>query len=188
MPVRLVRAKIEVVERLITDYELELVEPGCAPGASRWNALITFPNDISGVFPYLNARFSGIRYDHANKIIIWREDKQMYALRPREIRVALVHDLPEAEEIAREVMDRINNIWEERERITPSYIERQPPPVIEILKRLPQSNCRQCGYLTCMAFAADLSQGKASIDFCTPLCQPENSTKKEQIAGLFKDA
>ena len=109
----------------------------------------------------------------------------MYALRPREIRVAMVYDLQNAREIAEEFISRINHIWEKHEQITPLYTERKPPPVIEILKLLPKSNCKLCGYLTCTAFAADLSQGKVLIEDCPSLCQPEYSAKKEQIAGLF---
>ncbi len=176
------------MDRLISDYEISLVEPGCAPGASRWNALITFPNDISEVFPYLNAKFENIRYDHANKTLIWREDDQIYALRPQEIRVAQVSDPQDARDIAGEIVARINRVWEEREQITPRFTERVPPPVIEILKRLPRTNCRECGYTTCMAFAADLSAGRARIEDCPPLHRPEHSGRREQIAALFKDA
>lgn len=174
-----------MMDRLITDYEINLVEPGCAPVASRWNALITMPNDISEVFPYLNAISDRIWYDHENNILIWREETQTYAMHPREIRISQVPDLSSAREIAGEIISRINRVWGEREKITPRYTERKPPSVIEILKRLPQTNCKLCGYLTCMAFAADLSQGKVLIENCPPLCQPENSADKEEIAGLF---
>ena len=87
--------------------------------------------------------------------------------------------------IADEIISRINRIWEERKQITPSYTERKPPQVIEIFKLLPRTNCRQCGYLTCMAFAADLSQSKVTTEACPPLCQPEYSANKERIASLF---
>jgi len=177
-----------MMDRLVKDYEIQLIEPGCAPGASHWNALLSFTNDISNVFPYLNALFEGVWYDHENKTLIWREEDQMYAFRPREIRIAQVHDPQDAREIADDIIARINRIWEEREQTTPRYTERKPPPVIEIYKLLPQSNCRQCGYPACMAFAADLRKGKVLIGDCPPLCQPEHLAKKDRIDSLFASA
>ncbi|MFC2003754.1 (Fe-S)-binding protein [Chloroflexota bacterium] len=176
------------MDRLIIDFEMQLVEPGCAPGASRWNALLTFPDDISDVFPYLNALFEGVSYDHQNKTLIWREGGQTYAFRPQEIRIAQVLDLQDAREIADTIIDRVNRIWEEREQTTPRYTERKLPPVIEIYKLLPQTNCRQCDYATCMAFAADLRQGKVLVEDCPPLSQSEHSANKDSIRHLFASA
>ena len=173
------------MDGLINDYEIQLIEPGCAPGASHWNALLSFPNDISDAFPYLNALFKRVRYDHENKTLIWPEKGQTYAFRPREIRVAQVRDSQDAQRIADEIITRINHIWEEKEQTTPRYAERRPPLVIEIYKLLPGSNCRQCGYPACMAFAADLSRGRVLIGDCPPLCQPEYLAKKDRIDSLF---
>jgi ArsR family metal-binding transcriptional regulator len=170
---------------IIEKYDVKLVERGCAPGTSQFNASITFSNDISEVFPYLNARFKNIWYDHENKVLIWKEDDQIYALRPHEIRAAVAFDLDDAREVAREVVACVNEVWCERERITPRYDDRRPPPMLEILKRLPQTNCRQCGYPTCMAFAVLLSRGNANIEDCPPLSRSEYAPQREQITGLF---
>lgn len=40
---------------------------------------------------------------------------------------------------------------------------------LEILKLLPQTNCRQCGLPTCMAFAAGVMQGKKTMAECPHL-------------------
>lgn len=177
-----------MMDSLIQDYEMQLVEPGCAPGASRWNALVTFPDDISAVFPYLNALYDGVWYDHENKTLIWRETDQTYAFRPHEIRIAQVQDPQDAREAAEAIIARINRVWAERAKTQPRFTTRKPPSVIEIYKLLPQTNCKECGRATCMAFAADLSQGKALAEDCPPLCQPERAEKKEKIANLFRRA
>jgi len=41
--------------------------------------------------------------------------------------------------------------------------------LIEILKLLPKSNCRQCGEPTCLVFAARVAEGAKGIDLCPPL-------------------
>ncbi len=40
------------------------------------------------------------------------------------------------------------------------------PSAIEIYKELPKTNCKECGYQTCLAFAMALSQQKESISKC----------------------
>ena len=176
------------MERLIEDFEIELTEPGCAPGATHWNALVSLPHDISAVFPYFNALFAGAWYDHDNKTLILRKDSQTYAFRPHEIRIARVQDPADAREIVSELADRVNRVWQERDKTEPRYTERKPPPVLDIFKMLPQTNCRQCGCPTCMAYAAALSQGKAQLEDCPPLSQPENAASKKKIADLFTSA
>ncbi len=37
---------------------------------------------------------------------------------------------------------------------------------LEIFKHLPKTNCKDCGYPTCLAFAMALASGKASLDAC----------------------
>src|SRR6056297_2519724 len=37
---------------------------------------------------------------------------------------------------------------------------------IQIFKLLPQTNCKECGAPTCLAFAMNLASGKAELDSC----------------------
>ncbi len=175
-------------DKLIADYEIQLVEPGCVSGAGRWGAQVNLNNDISAVFPYLNAILHNAWYDHQNRVLIWGEQEQRYAFRPDEILVARVQDQQHARQIVRDITDKVNDIWQERDNITPRFTERELPSVIDIFKLLPRTNCKQCGYLTCMAYAADLRQGAVPLEECPPLAQPEFAENKEKISGLFVSA
>lgn len=42
---------------LIADYQLELVEPPCEPGAVQWTAKAHLSRRISELLPYLNTEF-----------------------------------------------------------------------------------------------------------------------------------
>ncbi|RKY63474.1 MAG: acetyl-CoA decarbonylase/synthase complex subunit gamma, partial [Candidatus Latescibacterota bacterium] len=37
---------------------------------------------------------------------------------------------------------------------------------LEIYKHLPKTNCRECGFPTCLAFAMQLAAKRASLDQC----------------------
>ncbi len=39
---------------------------------------------------------------------------------------------------------------------------------LDVYKLLPKTNCRECGFSTCLAFAMQLAAGKAGIDKCPP--------------------
>jgi acetyl-CoA decarbonylase/synthase complex subunit gamma len=43
---------------------------------------------------------------------------------------------------------------------------------LQVFKLLPNTNCRECGYPTCLAFAMKLAAGKESLDKC-PYASPE---------------
>ena len=176
--------KLLTMGKLIEDYEIQLVEPGCTPGAARWGGLASLPSDISDVFPYLNAVLANAWYDHDNKVLIWREPGQTYAFRPNEIRVAQVHDPSEARQILSVIVDKVNKVWEERDKIIPRFAERKLPAVLDIFKLLPGTNCKQCGYPTCMAFAADLRQRMTQLEQCAPLSQPEYAENKKKLKEL----
>jgi CO dehydrogenase/acetyl-CoA synthase gamma subunit (corrinoid Fe-S protein) len=67
----------------------------------------------------------------------------------------------------------------------PRYEGAPKPKVIEILKLLPRTNCRECGEPTCMVFAARMSEGvKEPLD-CPPL-ESENEQRIEKYMRQFK--
>ena len=170
---------------MITGYEYQLVEPPCMPGATRYSVLVILSGDISAVFPYLNALLDDTLYDHENRILIGAENGRKYAFRPNEIIVAGVVDQSQARQIASEAVDRVNGVWQERDNITPRFTERKLPTVIDIYNLLPKTNCKQCGYSTCLAYAADLRNGIAQLEPCLPLLQSEYTENKDRLLKLL---
>ena len=173
------------MEQLITEYEIQLAEPSCAPGSGRYSLEINVAQDISPVFPYLNAVFDNAWYDHENEILILREPNQAYALRPHEIKVARMEEPVQAQQIASEVVNKFNQVWQERHKITPRFTERKKPSVIQIYQFLPKTNCRLCGYLTCLAYAAALHGSSTQLEKCPFLSKPENTENRQKIAELL---
>ncbi|MFC2014737.1 (Fe-S)-binding protein [Chloroflexota bacterium] len=175
--------RIHLMDRIIDKYEITLVEAGCAPGSARYGALLSFDSDISAVMPYLNEVMDNPRYDHDNRILIVRESEQAYAIRPKEINIARANNLQQAQELATGIVDKINSTWQERDGITPRFSERKIPAVIDIFKLLPKNNCKECGCTTCLAFAAEVAQGKSFLENCPPL----TTEGREKMLVLFAD-
>ncbi len=172
-------------EKLIINYYYELVEDHHSFGSGRYGVRVILPEDISVSFPYLNAVLDDPQYDRENSILIGGNAGKRYAFRPREIHAGMVTDKSQALPLIEEVVALVNRIWEDRDRITPRYGERKLPSVYEIYKLLPGTNCRECGYTTCLACAADIRNSVVSLEKCPLLLKPEYRQNREKIIALL---
>jgi ArsR family metal-binding transcriptional regulator len=170
--------------QLISHYDIEIVEPGCSPGSGRYGLRIVVAEDISEIMPYINAIAANAWYDHENRTLILKEPGQAYAMRPHEIRIARLDEPSSASGLSNAVVAKINAIWAERLKIAPRVDTRNLPSVIDILKLLPCTNCRQCGYATCLAFAAALRSLQAEVEACRPLGDPRYGPQRRKISEL----
>jgi ArsR family metal-binding transcriptional regulator len=171
--------------KLITNYEYERVPNPHDFGSLRYGLKIILLNDISQVFPYLNTVLDDTLYDHENRILIGIHRKQRYAFRPNEIQIASANDPSTIMHQIEDVINLINRTWDDHDRMKPCTKERSTPAVYDIFKLLPKSNCRECGYPTCLAFAAELRKDTALLENCPPLSQTENEKAKRDIVSLF---
>jgi len=90
----------------------------------------------------------------------------------------------EADKILEWLKREINQAWEKRADITPSTEGAPRPLVLEILKLLPRTNCRQCGEPTCMVFAARAAEGVKSATDCPPLTAEAQNRLRDYL-GRF---
>jgi CO dehydrogenase/acetyl-CoA synthase gamma subunit (corrinoid Fe-S protein) len=59
------------------------------------------------------------------------------------------------------------------------------PTVMELYRLLPRTNCKKCGYPTCMAFAADLREGKTELSCCPELNLKHFAQNREALEALL---
>lgn len=170
---------------LVIHYNFELAEPGCAPGSGRYGVRITLSEDISPVFPYLNALLDDAYYDHENKVLIGSVERHRYAFRSNEIMLAGVNEVAQVPGVVREAITLVNRVWREKENIKPNFSERTLPTAIDIYRFLPKTNCRQCGCATCLVFASELRAASCQLEQCPSLFLPENLKRLESIKKLF---
>jgi ArsR family metal-binding transcriptional regulator len=159
-------------QNLIHGYEIRLSSPECLPGSDRLRAIISLEDDIGEVLPYLNTELGGFDYHHQAKILLWANNGKIYAFRPHEIAIAPILDNEEARQLSDGIIHTVNDIWHRRNKIKPNFEGRKPPPnVLDIYKLLPRTNCKECGFLTCMAFASALRNDSTKSLLCTYLSE-----------------
>jgi ArsR family metal-binding transcriptional regulator len=166
---------------LIEKYDLDIFTPPCDPNAIRYAAKARLTTDISEALPYLNATLDGALYHKGANSLTWKKGKRAAAFRDYEIAVSNLEDREEAKIELQELIDLVNQTWEERESITPSYEETQRPTSMAVYQLLPRTNCKKCGELTCYNYALKLTAGQISLELCPPLCEAKYA---ENLASL----
>ena len=162
------------------DYDLQLEAPACEPGAEYWNATARFRDDLSDVFPYLNAQWPEAIYSPAAKQITFRYEDHSVALKTHEITINNLPDRDAATIEMEKIVAEINRIWMDREKLTPLHTPRKRLVAMEVYQLLPQTNCKLCGTPTCFAFAGKITVGEADVKACTPLFDEDQYAEKRQ--------
>ena len=170
---------------MLTGYTVKMQFPECNHLAERANALAELSDDISEVFPYLNAVMSGARFNPVGRSLVLQHQGHRIVLRPRQAAISNLEDDNEARRVLDWLVDVINRTWDQRANIEPRHEAARQPGLIEVYRLLPGSNCRACGEATCLAFAAKLARGEANLELCEPLSSPEARQRREKLGDLL---
>ena len=84
------------------------------------------------------------------------------------------------------IKGQINEIYARREEITPRYTGQAGLKVMDILRLLPMTNCKACGYATCMAYAAALREGEIRLEDCPPLWEEKFREKQGKLQAYLE--
>jgi ArsR family metal-binding transcriptional regulator len=172
------------VSVLLQTYIKKIFRAECNPQFESLHCIANLNQDVSEALPYLNAVLGGFEYLKDPPAVIFRSHGRLITVQGREIAINALKDEAEADKILEWLKREINQAWEKRAEIVPSFESAPRPQVFEILKRLPRTNCRQCGEATCMVFAARAAEGIKSAADCPPL-PPEAKQRLEDYLGRF---
>jgi len=177
----------EIENMLIKEYQLRIVLSDCNPLSLKVNALVDLSEDISEVLPYLNTVFKGIQYNEAEKILVVKKGGHLITFRPRQIALTKLEDEQEARAVMEEIEQILNETYERRGQIKPTYASRLIPRPLEVFKLLPGKNCRECGEPTCMAFALKMVNDEVEWKKCPLLLTKEFETNRLHLIRVLPD-
>jgi ArsR family metal-binding transcriptional regulator len=169
---------------LLKNYAKEIFRPECNPGFESVHCIAHPDENIEPVLPYLNSALGGFEYLKDPPAVIFRSQGRLITVHGDKIAINALRDEAEADKILEWLKREINGAWQHREHIQPIYAGTPKPKLIEILKRLPKTNCKDCGLPTCMVFAARMAEGVKAVEDCPGLDQ-ENRVKLENYMGHF---
>jgi ArsR family metal-binding transcriptional regulator len=154
---------------VLKGYRREIFRPECNPQFQSVHCIAHLENDIGEVLPYLNTALGGNTYTQDPPSVTFKVHGKLITVHSQVIAVNALKDEEEADKILRWLTQEINDTWDKREQIKPSFQGISKPQVLEILRLLPRNNCRQCGQPTCMVFALLVADGVKGPKDCPGL-------------------
>ena len=137
-----------------------------------WSLSFKPDQEIGFLFPYINgARDDALWYEHPEHVKFLFEDYRC-VLYPDLVAAYFFETRETAFAFIRRLMDFLSSLDARKENIQPNFNKIQQVSVMDILRLLPGTNCRECGFPTCMAFAAVVTMGKAMAEQCPGLVSP----------------
>ncbi len=124
---------------------------------------------LDEVLPYLATLPNVIAYNPEARTLTFRRQPGFITLYSDRVYITQVKDASEGLELLMALTDAINATWEHRRELVAIKERRHAPQLLDVYGLLPQTNCKQCGESTCMAFAVGLLQHTRTLTDCVPL-------------------
>jgi DNA-binding CsgD family transcriptional regulator/ArsR family metal-binding transcriptional regulator len=145
--------------------ELSLSKAGILAGGML-GAHFRLDTNVSQLFPYINAAFKDANFFEKPEYIQFAIEDVHCTLYPNDVIAAPFLDRDQALKFVKYLIDFLNDLYVKKESLKPNFKRVSPVSVFDIFKLLPQTNCKECGYTTCMAFAAAISKSETIPDKC----------------------
>lgn len=135
-----------------------------------------FEEDVSSLFPYINAVADRAElYDKPHMIRFVFNDTYC-AVYPYRCVASPLESREQVRKFADALTAYLADIRDKMDKIQPKHTRFKPGVVPQILKLLPGTNCGECGLKTCFAFAAMLSRQQAHPGQCPHMAKPQAQT------------
>jgi DNA-binding CsgD family transcriptional regulator/ArsR family metal-binding transcriptional regulator len=146
-----------------------------APGGPWQGFLVAgfkMEDNIEPLFPYIHAVANKASLSVKPPYVRFVLDKTLCILYPDRGLATPFEDRAEATAFVARLVRFLTEIRAKGHEITPKYALAQRASVLDILKLLPKTNCRECGLPSCLAFAAMLSVQRTSPNRCPYMVPP----------------
>ena len=141
---------------------------------------------LDDVLPYLATLPNVIAYNPHAQALTLRRQPGLITIGPERVSITQVTDTHEGLALLAALAEAINATWDHRIELVAATGPRRAPRPLDVWALLPQSNCRECGEATCMAFAFGLVQGKRKGTECPPLrTEPAFADRRAALEAIF---
>lgn len=172
---------------LLHSYKITRILP-CIADPEKIRVIAEISDEIHEVFPYLNATIKGCIYNHPALTLTIRNEEKLITLHANHITMTLIEDEKEAHEVLNWLKDLINETYHKKDQIEPNYSSGDQLKPSDIQKLLPGTNCKECGFRSCLAFAFKLVDEKVEIVKCLPLFSDQFKAKRNGLLETLKNA
>ena len=125
--------------------------------------------NLAEVLPFLATLPNVIAYNPDSPSLTLRRRPGLITFQPEQVTITQVADAREGPDLLAALAQAINATWENRAELVAATGRRRAPRPLDIWVLLPQTNCRECGEATCIAFAFGLIQQRRQLRECRAL-------------------
>ncbi len=133
---------------------------------------------LEDVLPYLATLPGVIAFNPNQCTLTFRRQPGFLTFQREQVYITQVKDVQEGLELLSALHESINRVWEKRNELIAVTENKRSPRPLDVWTLLPQTNCRECGEATCMAFAVGLLQEQRSVHECAPLVRDKNFSER----------
>lgn len=142
-------------------------------GERCWYAHFRADNDFTRLLPFLLAlNQDAVHFDDPEQLHFKMGEIYCSFYPPDTVTARFFLGRDEAVAFAQRLVALLNEVLERKAQIKPCHRKRRRLQVPEILKLLPLSNCGDCGFSACMAFAGAVTRLKMPLSGCPHLPEP----------------
>ena len=170
---------------ILSGWTKEITRVECRPETQTVNCIALLNENIGEAIPYLNTVLGGYIFIKEPPSVTFRSQGKLISVHADQIAINANRDAEEAEKILQWLKQEINDAWERREEITPSFEAAPRPQPFSILKYLPRTNCGKCGQSTCIVFASLAFEGGKNASDCPELVLDQRE-KLEEYLNQFR--
>jgi len=173
----------EFAEDIVGRVAIVVLAP-CIADVARLRLTAHLSGDVTEALPYLNAEMPQGSYVAKLPVFTFMDGHRMVSLFRDRVAIAKADDIVDAWASLERVRCLANDVWSRREAIVPSFELRRRPPALEIYKRLPATNCKECGEASCMAFAWAVWRGDADSKLCRPVFEGDRRDLRDALLSV----
>ena len=156
----------------------------CYADETKIRIIAHISGDMEKVLPYMNSHIKGAFFNPNLNCLTFKDGYRIITLYPRKIAVAKADEIIDAWRVLELIRCKVNETWLKRNEIKPSYEMKHKPPALEIYKRLPKINCKQCGENTCLSVSMQLWNGLSIPSECKPVFEGEYIHLKDALLQI----
>ena len=155
----------------------------CIADSTKFRIIAKMAPPLGGALKALEPLFPRGRYsERIGALIIQRVDVLITIYGTGNVTMTMIKDEAEAKKTLSDLKETINEAI--AKGVAPAPREKIRVEPMEIYKYLPQTNCGECGELSCYSFAIRLMGGEVSLDLCAPLKDPKYRQNLEHLQVL----
>jgi len=138
-----------------------------------WFAHFNIDNDFSHLFPFIQSSSKDAIHYESPECIQFKLNDILCTLYPPDIVASrFFYGREQALEFAGILINYLNELSKNKSQLQPNFKKFIRLYVPDILHFLPMTNCGECGFQTCMAFAGAVSRRKTYLSNCPDFPDP----------------